>query len=257
MTKPATMNLWKLEVLRLVRTKRWIALLAVYVFFGLLGPVTARYMENILGLAGGELEGAIINFPDPTPVDGMIQYVSNAGQIGTLVAMVVAAGALAFDAIPEMGVFLRTRVPSVWRILLPRLVVPFAAASLAFTLGALAAWYETWALLGPLAAGDVLPGIAYGIVFLAFVVALVAAIAQVSRSVLGTVMTSVVILLVMPLLGLIDAIARWMPTSLLNALAEIPAGNPASDYVGATVVALVASAGLVVVAVRAAGRRLS
>lgn len=251
------MSLWTLEVLRLTRTKRWIALLAVYLFFGLLGPVTAKYMSEILGLAGGDLEGATIDFPDPVPADGMIQYVSNAGQIGTLVAMVIAAGALAFDAIPEMGVFLRTRVTRVWDILLPRLVVPFVAASLAFTIGALAAWYETWALIGPLGAGDVLAGIGYGVVFLAFVVALVAAIAHVSRSILATVITSVVVLLMMPLFGLVDAISVWVPTSLLNALAEIPAGAAIGDYLGATGVTVVASALLVWIAVRAAGRRLS
>jgi ABC-2 type transport system permease protein len=255
--KTDTMSLWKLEVLRLTRTKRWIALLAVYLLFGLLGPLTAKYLGEILGVAGGELEGAVIEFPDPVPADGMIQYVSNAGQIGTLVAMVVAAGALAFDSIPEMGVFLRTRVPRVWDILLPRLVVPFVAASLAFIIGAGAAWYETWALIGPLAAGDVLAGVGYGVVFLAFVVALVAAIAQVSRSILATVITSVVILLVMPLFGLVDAISSWMPTSLLNALAEIPAGTEASSYLGATGITVAVSAVLVWIAVKAAGRRLS
>ena len=208
--KTDTMSLWKLEVLRLTRTKRWIALLAVYLLFGLLGPLTAKYLGEILGVAGGELEGAVIEFPDPVPADGMIQYVSNAGQIGTLVAMVVAAGALAFDSIPEMGVFLRTRVPRVWDILLPRLVV-----------------------------------------------ALVAAIAQVSRSILATVITSVVILLVMPLFGLVDAISSWMPTSLLNALAEIPAGTEASSYLGATGITVAVSAVLVWIAVKAAGRRLS
>ena len=42
------MNLWRLEVIRLFRTKRWIALLGVYVFFGLVGPLSARYIREIL-----------------------------------------------------------------------------------------------------------------------------------------------------------------------------------------------------------------
>lgn len=59
------------------------------------------------------------------------------------------------------------------------------------------------------------------------------------------------------LVGLIDAISRWMPTSLLNALAEIPAGTEASSYLGATAVTMVVAAGLVWVAVKVTGRRLS
>jgi ABC-2 type transport system permease protein len=153
------MSLWRLEWLRLIRTKRWIALVGVFVFFGLLGPLTARYLGEIIDFAGGELEGATIEFPPPVPADGMTQFVSNAMQIGTLVAVIVAAGALAFDAIPEMGVFLRTRVESVREILVPRVVVTTGAVLAAFLVGALTAWYETWALIGAPDTGAVLAGI--------------------------------------------------------------------------------------------------
>lgn len=249
------MTLWKLELLRLVRTRRIVALLGVYVFFGLLGPLTARYLGEILDFAGGDLEGATIIFPDPVPVDGMIQYVSNVAQIGTLVAVVIAAGSLAFDAVPEMGVFLRTRVRNVGAILTPRLVVTTMATATAFVLGALTAWYETWALIGPLPAGPVLAGIGFGILFLVFVIALVAAVAGWAKNVLGTVMVSVVILLVMPILGIADAVARWLPTHLSGALAELPAGAVAGDYLPATIVTVLATAALVWLAIAGAKRR--
>lgn len=249
------MTLWKLELLRLVRTRRIVALLGVYVFFGLLGPLTARYLAEILDFAGGELEGATIVFPDPVPVDGMIQYVSNVAQIGTLVAVVIAAGSLAFDAIPEMGVFLRTRVRSVASILTPRLVVTTVATVTAFVLGALTAWYETWALIGPLSAGPVLAGIGFGILFLVFVMALVAAVAGWAKNVLGTVMIAVVILLVMPILSIAEALARWLPSHLSGALAELPGGAAAGDYLPATIVTIAATAALVWLAIAGAKRR--
>jgi ABC-2 type transport system permease protein len=249
------MTLWRLEVLRLIRTRRIVALLAVYLLFGLLGPLTARYLSEILDLAGGDLEGATIVLPDPVPADGMAQYVSNASQIGTLVVVVIAAGSLAFDAVPEMGVFLRTRVPTVAAILAPRLVVVTAATVAAFILGSVAAWYETWALIGALPAGSVLAGIGYGTVFLVFVVALVAAVASWAKGVLGTVLASAVILLAMPILGVADAVGRWVPTQLAGALGQLPGGAAASDYLPATIVALLATAGLIWLAIAGAQRR--
>lgn len=249
------MSLWRLEFLRLVRTRRWIALLAVYLFFGFLGPVTARYIEDIVSFAGGNASGATIKFAPPIPADGMAEYVSNAVQIGTLVTVVIAAGAVAFDSQPEMGVFLRCRVRRMQDILLPRLVVPFAAASAAFVLGALAAWYETWALIGTLDAGRVLLGIGFGMVFIAFVVALVGAVAQWSRGVLATVMASVVVLLAMPILGLAGAVERWLPTSLAQALSKLPRDGQVSDYAGATAVTVLCIAGLVWLALIGANRR--
>ncbi|WP_291377488.1 hypothetical protein [Demequina sp.] len=248
------MTLWKLEWLRLKRRRTWVALAAVYVVFGMIGPLTARYMKQILSSVGSS-DGMVITAPDPVPADGMIQFVSNAVQIGTLVVVIVAAGALAFDAIPEMGVFLRTRVTPAWRILVPRLVVSFLAASAAFILGAGTAWYETAVLIGPLDAGPVLGGTALGVVFLAFVVALTGAVAQRMRTVLGTVMTSLVILVSMPLLGLAPAISRWLPTSLANALADLPGGGTMDDYWPALGVTVVATALLVWLAFAWAGRR--
>jgi ABC-2 type transport system permease protein len=250
------MSLWRLELLRLLRTRRGLALLSVYVLFGFIGPLTARYLNDLLELAGDDLEGATIELPDAVPSDGMAQYVANAMQVGLVVTVVVAAGSLALDATPEMGAFLRTRVRSVWRLLLPRLVVSVVAIALAFTLGALVAWYETWALLGGLPARDVLAGIALGLVFLAYVVAVTAAAAQWTKGVLATVMVSLLSLLVLPVVGAADVIGRWLPSGLATALADLPAGkHDFGHYLGPAAVTLVTTAVLIRVALIGARRR--
>ena len=59
------MNLWRLEWLRLVRTHRLLVLLGVYLFFGLTGPLTARYLPQILAALG--TEGIRVEFPAPVP----------------------------------------------------------------------------------------------------------------------------------------------------------------------------------------------
>jgi ABC-2 type transport system permease protein len=229
------MNLWKLEWIRLIRTRRWLALVGVYVFFGLLGPLSARYLGEIVKRFGGGVE---VTFPPPVPADGMVQYVSNVSQIGLLVALVVVAGSLAFDARPEMGVFLRTRVAKVWDILVPRLTVSFAAVGISFVLGALAAWYETVVLIGSLPVGGTLAGVGYGLLYLAMVVAVVAAAGSRARNVLGAVLVTIVVLLAMPIIGIVEAVGEWLPSYLVGALAAIPGGTPTGDYLPAATVTL-------------------
>lgn len=224
------MNLWRLEWLRLVRTKRWLALVGIYVFFGLLGPLSARYLGEIVEQFGGGIE---VTVPPAVPADGMAQFVSNASQLGLLVAVVVAAGSLAFDAKPEMGVFLRTRVGGVWDILVPRLTVSFLAIGAAFVLGALAAWYETAVLIGGLPIGGTIVGIAYGVLYLAVVVAVVAAAASRTENVLGAVLVTFAVLLAMPIVGIIGSIGRWLPAHLVGALSGLAGAASITEYLPA------------------------
>jgi ABC-2 type transport system permease protein len=163
---------------------------------------------------------------------------------------------VAFDAIPEMGIFLRTRVPRVERILAPRVIVTMAAVTGSFVIGALVAWYETWALIGAPDATAVLAGIAYGSLFMVFVVALVTAIAGRTSSVLATVMVSILVLLLLPIVGIADRVGRWLPTHLAGALGALPAGTAEPvDYLGAAGVTVVLVGVLIWLGTLAARRR--
>jgi ABC-2 type transport system permease protein len=177
-------NLWRLEWLRLVRTHRLLALIGVYVFFGLTGPLTARYLSALMGRLG--TEGVRVEFPDPVPADGVAQFVGNTSQIGLLVVVLVAASALSFDARREMAVFLRTRVRGVRDIVVPGFVVNAGAAAAALGFGSLMAWYETAVLLGPVPVPAMVAGMALSALFLAFAVALTAAVASTVRGVAAT-----------------------------------------------------------------------
>ena len=246
------MNLWKLEWLRLFRTKRIVGLVGVYVFFGFLGPLTARYMGEILENFGGDVQ---VIFPEAVPADGLTQYVGNATQIGLLVAVGLAAGALAFDTKPQMGIFLRTRVRRIWDIISPRFVVMSLAVVFAYVLGSSAAYYESYVLIGSLPFGKWLLGTLLDSLFLVFAIALVAMVASRASSVLVTVMISIGVLLLLPLLGIAPAIEMWVPSYLVGAVDGIVRGDPFSDYIPSIVVTLLLSAGALWMAVRWAGQR--
>lgn len=246
------MNLWRLEWLRLVRTKRWLVLAGVYGFFAVLGPFGARYLQEIVTRFGGGVEVII---PDPTPVDGLLQFLSNASQLGVLAVLIVAAGALAMDARPEVAAFYRTRERRLWRLVLPRYAVVTAAAVGALTMGTGIAWALTAILIGPLPAGDVIVGTLFGGMYLAFVAALVAAATAVIRSAVAAVFAVVVAALAVPALALVRPLAPWLPSELAGAIIDLVLGAPASDFLRPLAIALVASAGLLWVAIRRLDRR--
>lgn len=151
--------------------------------------------------------------PPPTPKDGIANFVNQVGQTGLIVVVVIAAGALAFDARRGLSTFLRIRADSMWTLVGPRFTVNAAAAVLAYTLGTLAAWYETAVLLGSPPAGAMLAGLLCGSVYLIFAVAVVTAAASVARSTLGTVGIALAALLVLPILGSLTALHSWLPST--------------------------------------------
>ncbi|MCC5953714.1 MAG: hypothetical protein JJU45_16600 [Acidimicrobiia bacterium] len=245
-----SMTLWRLEVLRTSRTHRWVLVFGVYAFFGVTGPLLARYLEELISSFGsGEVT---IIAGDPRPVDGIMQFIGNGSQLGLLAVIVLAASALALDAHPEFAAFLRTKVTRARTLLLPRYAVATATSVAALWVGTAIAWVMTAALLGDLPAGAVLVGTLFGSLYLAFAVAVVAAMASVVRSIAGTVFASLAALLVLPIVALVPAISPWLPSELLAAIGGLIEGAPASDYLRATIVAVSAT----VLLVRFAGWRV-
>ncbi len=250
-TSPQTsrpITLWRLEWLRLTRGPRLIVLLAVYLFFGLTGPMLARYLPEILDRFG---EGMVVSLPDIVPADGLSQYTANSGQLGLLVAVGLISGGLVIDAIAEMGLFLRSRVSPAGRLLWPRMVMSFAAVTAAFVLGLAGAWYETVVLIGALPAGAVVMGAVLTVVYLAFVVALATAIGSVTHSVVACTVGTIGVLLVLPILGLVETVGKWLPSHLPGAMDELVRDTASvGSFVPATLVTLLLTVVLVAVSHR-------
>jgi ABC-2 type transport system permease protein len=246
------MSLWRLELLRMVRTHRWTILAGIYLFFGVLGPVGARYLNELVSTFAGDVT---IIVPDPRPVDGIAQFLSNVTQLGVLAVVVVGASALAVDARSEIAAFLRTRVPRSHDLLLPRYTVVAATSMLALALGTGVAWALTLPLLGELAVGPMLLGTLLGALYLAFAVAVVAVAGAWLGGLLPTVLASLLVLLVLPVLGVVPQLQPWLPSHLVLAVVGLLEGEAPSAFLRATVVTVVLTPALLVLAGRLLGRR--
>jgi len=242
------MNLWRLEWLRLVRTPRAISLGAVFLAIGMIEPLVTKYESRLFAHVGN---GVRIIAPAPTAAGGLNSYVSEAMLVGLILVVVLAAGALTFDASQGRAIFLRTRVASTWQLIAPRVAVTAAAAAVAYLLGTLAAWYEATLLLGTLPATRVLAGAACGAVYLAFAVTVTAFAASFARSTIATAGIAFVILLALPVVGTVHVLARWLPSALVSAPADVVSGAHQLGYFWpALVTAATAAAAGLAIAVR-------
>src|SRR5215472_11146166 len=221
-----SMNLWRLEWLRLKRTPRALTMAAVFVFFGLLQPILTKYQSQLLGHVGN---GVRISFPPATPAAGVSGYFGELAGTGLIVVVVIAAGAFTFDAHHGLAIFLRTRVPGFWRLIAPRYTVNAGAAGLAFVIGAPAA-------------GGMLAAMLCGVVYLGYAVAVTALAATVVRGTLATVGIALAVLFALPIAGIYRPIADWLPSALTNAPAAVLSGtHHLTHYLPAFAVTVVVS----------------
>jgi ABC-2 type transport system permease protein len=213
-------TLWRLEWLRLSRTGRWAIIAAVYAAFGAIGPLTVRYLPDILERFGESTVG----LPEFTPADGITQYVANAQQLGLLAVAFVAAAALAIDTNTELSVFFRTRA-SIRDIVTPRIVVNVGAAVAGFSLGAVIAYVGTGIMLEWLDIGPFLLGVALQGWYLVFAVTIVALMASLVRKTVATAFLSVAALIAFGVLALVPQLAPWLPSYLVGALDQLIRGG--------------------------------
>lgn len=82
----------KKEFLEQLRTYRALILLSVFFLFGLMSPLTAKMLPEIL--SGMEMQGMIITLQEATAMDAYGQFFKNITQMGVVVLLLVFGGML-------------------------------------------------------------------------------------------------------------------------------------------------------------------
>lgn len=243
------MSPWRLEALRLWRTRQLVALGAVFLILGLGIPILTYYLPELIKHAGN---GVTIIAPKPKPVDAITGFASNAGQLGTLVLVIVAAANLSIDAHPGISAFYRSRVHRPAALIMPRVIAVTIAGIGGYAIGLAAAWYETAVVLGSVPVGALLGGFALEALWLCFVVSVVALAASLVRSVSGVVGLTIATFLAMALLEALPHALSWFPSSLAGSAGAL-IGNPLGNLWHAVVVSALAAVGALALAVRRYG----
>ena len=192
--------------------------------------------------------------PEPTPADGIARFIANASLLGRLAALVVGSDALGFDARSESAAFFRTRVDRARELLLPRYVVTTLTATLALIAGTVTAWTLTAVLIGPPPLLPVAVGTVYGVIHLAFAVAMLAVACGLTTNAGSAVLLTFGVLALTPILGIVPSV-KWLPSELVAAIVFLLEGTPARDFGRSAAAATLATVGLLALAVRLHERR--
>lgn len=118
----------KKEIYEILKTVKIIVLPVLFLFFGILSPLSAKYMNQVLAMAG-EQQGIKIILPDPTYIQSYEQLFKNIYFMMIVVIILVFAGSIAEEKIKGTAILALTKNLSRTGFVLGKVI----AAALLFT----------------------------------------------------------------------------------------------------------------------------
>jgi ABC-2 type transport system permease protein len=212
------------EWLEQIRTRHLLVLCVVFLFFGILSALTARYMGEIFGMMSASMEGMVIQLPAPSLHEAVVQYIANLGENFPLAIILVAMGCLVAERERGTLAILLARPVSRASVIASKYLALLGVLLLAVTIGALGAGYYSWILFdGPPAVDFFLLNLAGGL-YLAVILALTVLASTLARSTVVAGALSLGLWLAMSLLGSLPRLGDWLPPALVGLATELGLG---------------------------------
>jgi ABC-2 type transport system permease protein len=222
------------ELLEALRSQRLLVVSVVFLLLGIISPVGAKYLPELLQSIGAGQQGVQIIVATPTVNDAIAQFLKNVAGTGVFVALLLPMGAVAREKEQGTASFVLTKPVSRQAFLAAKALALFFVLSAGVALATVAAYFYTALLFHPVSGGDFL-GCALLILLSLLVFAsftfLGSALTQAPLAAVGIGATAWVVL---SLLGILPNVGEYMPAGLVTAAGEVALGK-SPDHLALTV----------------------
>lgn len=211
------------ELLESWRTRRLPVVSVLFLVVGMISPLTARYLPEILKAALGDQ--LPIALPVPTAVLALEQLQKNLGQLGVLTAIALAMGSVAGELDRGTAALVLAQPASRAAFLAAKVVAIGVVLAVATLLAVLVAWAYTAVLFETLPIGGWLAMAALSWLGLAAWGALTFLASAATGSTMAAAGLGFVGWIALSLAAIVPALDRWLPTGLSVPAMRIAAGT--------------------------------
>lgn len=241
----------KKEITEQWRTYRLVVVGGIFLVFGISTPLTLKYLPEILELAG---EGVTIDMPPPTAAQSLAEYAGTIGQMGALVAVLVAMGCVANELRHGTAVMTLSKPVSRSAFVTAKLVAMSITFLISMALASVFCFaYTVWLIEGagiwPFVALNLLLGL-----FLVFCLAVTLLFSSLFKNSLAAGGIAIGVVLGQALLGALPVVGDYMPNKILGWGNDLLTGG-GDHYWGAVAVTVVVIGLCVLLAQRSLKRR--
>jgi ABC-2 type transport system permease protein len=221
------------ELREQIRTYRLAAVAAVFIFFGILGPVTDRYMKELFDAAGTQSGGFTITIPPPSLQGAATELLGNLSQFGIICALLLAMGAVAWEKERGTAAMILTKPASRVAFLAAKLVAISATLGVGVVLGCGLGYLYTVLLYPsafPLGGYVAMAAMLWWMTVIFTAITLLGS--TLTRSAVAAAGIGVVAMLVLSMVGALPVIGPFMPSSLGKPAVDLALGRDPGDFLG-------------------------
>ncbi|WP_096436634.1 ABC transporter permease [Alteribacter populi] len=176
------MVLYKKEIKEQWRSYKWLWLPLVFIFLGIMQPVTTYYLPEIMERFGGMPDGAVIDFPIPSGGEVLAQTVAQFSQIGFLVLVLAFMGTITNERNQGTYVMVLVKPVSYPSFITSKWLSVVTITVVSYVLGMVSAVYYTAILIEGLSISSVLYGTTVFGLWLLFIVTVLLTLSTILKS---------------------------------------------------------------------------
>ncbi|MEE8390629.1 MAG: ABC transporter permease [Anaerolineae bacterium] len=217
------------EILEQWRSYRLLIVVAVFVAFGLMSPLIAKFTPELVKLIPeGEQFADLI--PPPTATDAVTQYVKNISQFGVILALLMAMGAVAQEKDKGTAAMMLVKPMPRAAFLAAKFVALVLTFAVGIALAAAASYYYTLLLFEPLDIPDWLALNGLTLLFVLVYVALTLFASTMSKSQAVASGLAFAMLIVLASISAFPGVGEYLPGQLLAWGSGLFAGSDAESW---------------------------
>ena len=203
--------LLKKELKEQLRTHKLLIVSAVFLVFGFATPLLIKFMPQLLEASG---EDIIVQMPDPSAVMALGEYANTLVQVGTLVAVLVAMGAIARERERGLAAMILSKPVSLGAYVAAKLAAESTTFIAALVLGSAACYAYTVLLIEPADLSSFLALNLLLALFFVFCLSVTLLCSSLFRNQLAAGGVSLVALIVQALLTQVPGLGDYLPARL-------------------------------------------
>ncbi len=204
----------KKEILEQLRTYKMLILISVFFLLGMMSPLIAKIMPDIL--SGMKIEGMTIQIPDPTKIDAYSQFFKNFNQMGLLVLLLVFGGILSNELIKGTLVNVLAKGLSRATVILSK----FTSAVILWTVGYVIAVLTTYGYTYYLFGNATEPNLIFSLfclwMFGCFLISIILLSGTLTSGTFGGLIVTAVILVILLMISIVPNAWKYNPMTLAS-----------------------------------------